>query len=89
MPDKDISSDKKIEEFMKCEFEDFKRGKSNSVAIFADWKQLVDSNIEGLTLLFWLAISNIDYYGGCCENITDTNYWRLLKREGITPKNIH
>ena len=76
-------------EDMEKDFEALKNGQSNPVASFADWNQLIDNGIEGLTLLFWLAISHIDYYGGSSEYLTDTNYWRLLKRAGITPKNIH
>jgi len=77
------------------EIKDFKNSisdpgvSSNGIAKFADWKQLIDNKVEGLQLLFLVAISYMDYYGGSHEDLTDTNYWKLLQGEGISPSNIY
>ncbi len=65
----------------------YKEGEKISVASTCDWERL-----KGITdqdyIIFQIAIDMIMYYGGDSETISGTNYWELLRQNGIYPSSI-
>lgn len=56
---------------------------------FADWGSVLTNRTGGpRDNLGILAGDMINYWGGDCETRVETNFWGMLRSEGVTPKNF-
>lgn len=73
------------------DYQQFKKNCNSrgGVGVFADWKRYIEleKTVDMSDIVFYLAADTIAYYGGSCESESGTNFWALLKQDGITPRN--
>ncbi len=77
---------------LKDQWEKFKQDPDNcrSCSSSMDWKRYLEMEKNGMTfdsLVFYLAVDMILYFGGSCEIESGTNYWELLATDGIRHDN--
>jgi hypothetical protein len=75
---------------LKVQWEQFKQDPDNArgVAASMDWKRYLENEMDWDTLVLHLAVDMIGYWGSSCEIETGTNYWEMLKIDGISYRNI-
>ena len=87
-----INSRSDYVDYLWSRWQNFKKGKDTAVGSFADWKRMVElEEKEGWPferIVFYLVSDMMSYYGGSCESDYGSNYWDLLRMQGVTLKNF-